>query len=87
MSVTMPTYLPDMIGWNVRRPTEAECDLVGRDRFYASGSPVGVTVDDGDTVVETSDDPEAKMHLAAAFESFGMCDAAHVIPAGVYLEE
>jgi hypothetical protein len=31
--------------------------------------------------------PEGQAHLAEAFECFGMCDEAHVIPAGVYLEE
>jgi hypothetical protein len=25
--------------------------------------------------------------LAEAFEMFGMCDAVHAVPAGVYLEE
>jgi len=46
-----------------------------------------VMLDDGDTVVETTPDPEAQAKLAEAFELFGMCDMAHVIPAGVYLEE
>lgn len=80
-------YLPDMIGWNVRRPTVEECELVGRDPWYAEGSSAGVIVDDGDTVVEISASADAQEHLARAFEAFGMCDCAHAIPAGVYLEE
>jgi hypothetical protein len=79
--------LPDMIGWNARQPTVEECELVGRDVFYAEplkGSGIG---DCGGYVIETSANPDAQAKLAEAFELFGMCDAAHVIPAGVYLEE
>ena len=61
-----------------------ECELVGRDVEYARS--VGL-VTEGDHVIETSDAPEAQAKLAEAFELFGMCDAAHVTPAGVYLEE
>jgi len=81
-----PTRLPDMVGWNLRRPTVDECELVGRDVGYAKPLAT-VMLDDGDTVVETTPDPEAQAKLAEAFELFGMCDMAHVIPAGVYLEE
>ncbi len=83
-------YLPDMFGWNRRQPTVAECELVGRDVFYAEGDyPRGIIPDGdyGDYVIETASVPVAQAKLAEAFEAFGMCDAAHVIPAGVYLEE
>jgi hypothetical protein len=36
MSATTTTALPDMIGWNARKPTVEECELVGRDTFYAT---------------------------------------------------
>jgi excisionase family DNA binding protein len=85
---TMSTItLPDMIGWNARQPTVEECELVGRDVFYAEplkGSGIG---DCGGYVIETSANPDAQAKLTEAFELFGMCDPAHVIPAGVYLEE
>jgi len=84
---TTEVRLPDMIGWDIRRPTIEECELVGRETTYADGNAGAVLIDDGDTVIETSSDPEAQAKLAEAFEAFGMCDAAHVIPAGVYLEE
>ena len=84
-TTTRPTRLPDMVGWNLRRPTVEECELVGRDTSYAGHA--GLLFDDGDTVIETAPAPEAQEHLARAFEHFGMCDSAHVIPAGVYLEE
>jgi hypothetical protein len=34
-----------------------------------------------------NDNPESMAKLADTCEALGMCDAAHVIPAGVYLEE
>jgi len=77
--------LPGIVGWNLRRPTVEECEMVSRDTSYSV--PGTALLDDGDTVIETDQDPEAQAHLAAACEAFGMCDAAHVIPAGVYLEE
>jgi hypothetical protein len=76
------TTLPDILGWNARQPTVEECKAVGRETDYAEpGWPWG------DYVIETSPNPEAQAKLAEAFEVFGMCDSAHVIPAGVYLEE
>ena len=80
------TYLPDMVGWNARQPTAEECELVGRETSYAER--VGATIASwGDYVIETEAVPDAQNALAVAFELFGMCDGAHVIPAGVYLEE
>jgi hypothetical protein len=66
--------LPDMIGWNARQPTVEECELVGRDVFYAEplkGSGIG---DCGGYVIETSANPDAQAKLTEAFELFGMCD-------------
>jgi hypothetical protein len=80
-------YLPDMVGRNARQPTVEECELVGRDPGYAEPLRRFHIFDAGDYVIETSTDPEAQAKLAEAFELFGMCDAAHVVPAGVYLEE
>lgn len=39
-TTTHPTKrLPDMIGWDLRRPTMEECKFVGRETIYAlSGS-------------------------------------------------
>ncbi len=86
--MTTEVRLPNMIGWNLRRPTIEECELVGRSTAYAAGDDGGaVMLDDGDTVIETRSQPDAQANLAEAFEWFGMCDEAHVIPAGVYLEE
>jgi hypothetical protein len=76
--------LPDMLGWECRRPTVEECELVDRETSYAEPGPV---FDAGDYVVVTIAAPDAQAKLAEALEGFGMCDAAHVIPAGVYLEE
>jgi hypothetical protein len=81
MSTTMP---PNTIYWNARRPTVEECELCGRDVSYAE--PLGVIME-GDYVIETDAQPDAQAKLAEAFELFGWCDSAHVIPAGVYLEE
>ena len=36
-------------------------------------------------VIETPRLPAAQVRLAEAFELFGMCDEAHVIPAGLYM--
>jgi hypothetical protein len=72
--------------WNpikVRRPTVEECRVIGRDISYASAK----WGDGGDCVIETIEEPDAQAALAKACEDLGMCDAAHVIPAGVYLEE
>lgn len=79
----------EMIGWEVRQPTGEECVLVGRDVGYAEPAPAGMPVllAGGDVVIETSSDVGAQKLLAGALEMFGRCDAAHVIPAGVYLEE
>ena len=63
----------------------AASELVGHDTFYATAVGGGVTEDD--YVIETASEPEAQAKLAEAFGLFGMCDDAHVIPAGVYLEE
>lgn len=78
-----------LIGWEVRTPTAEECRLVGRDVCYATPPEANmpVLVAGGDMVVETSSDRNAQAALALAIELFGRCDAAHVIPAGVYLEE
>ncbi len=77
------TISSDAISWDARRPTEEECEFCGRDIGYAAPGPVF----EGDYVIQTSAAPDAQAKLAEAFELFGMCDAAHVIPAGVYLEE
>jgi hypothetical protein len=74
------------VGWNTRRPDVEECLLVDREVSYADACP-DEQIRDGDYVVEVDGEPEAREHLARAFELLGMCDAAHVIPAGVYLEE
>jgi hypothetical protein len=89
MSMTTRPYvhLPDMVGSNLRRPTVEECELVGRDVEYAAGMSTGVHRDDGDTVIVDKRRPRSAGASARAFEAFGMCDEAHVIPAGVYLEE
>jgi hypothetical protein len=85
MTTTKISQLPDMIGWNARQPTVEECELVGRETGYAAGNfPIQLW---GDYVIETPDDAEGREHFARALEAFGMCDVAHVIPAGVYLEE
>jgi hypothetical protein len=81
------TILPDVIGWRVRQPTVQECELVGRDVLYAEPVLGSSRADWGDVVVETDAIPEAQAKLAEAFEMFGWGDDAHVIPAGVYLEE
>jgi hypothetical protein len=75
----------------VRQPTAAECELVGRETSYSE--PYGGDHNDwrelGDYVIESIHRCEADLmqELAETCESLGMCDAAHVIPAGVYLEE
>lgn len=81
------TISPNMVGWNTRQPTVEECELVGRETSYAEPLEGSGRGDWGDYVIETDPVPEAQAHLAEAFEWFGMCDEAHVIPAGVYLEE
>ena len=83
--MTTTTYLPDLIGWDIRRPTLEECELVGRDTGYAEPGPA--RLDDDDAVIEVDGGKEALEHFAKALELLGMCDAAHAIPAGVYLEE
>ena len=76
----------------VRQPTAEECELVGRDVFYSQPFDEGGQTDYralGDYVIESihNDDPELMRPLATLCECLGMCDEAHVIPAGVYLEE
>jgi hypothetical protein len=80
-------YLPRMVGFDARQPTVEECELVGRETSYAEPHEGSEVRDWGDYVVEVDFDDDAKEHLAAAFEAMGICDEAHVIPAGVYLEE
>jgi hypothetical protein len=74
------------LGWPARQPTVEECELVDRETSYAEPLEGSGIPDWGDYVIETPSDVEAQTHLARALELFGMCDAAHVIPAGVYLE-
>jgi hypothetical protein len=62
-----------------RPPTEAEAQMAGRE--FPSGDEVLVIGD------EANPDWGALGVLAFIFEYFGTCDAAHVVPAGVYLEE
>lgn len=76
--------LPSRLRWHVRQPTVQECELVGRDVDYAEPEPSGEW---GDYVVQTPECPEAQAKLAEALEAFGVCDSAHIVPAGVYLEE
>jgi hypothetical protein len=76
-------HLPDLIGWNLRRPTLDECALAGRDVGHATPGPV---LNGDDAVFETSDTPRGQAHLAAAVVAFGMCRHALVVPAGVYVE-
>lgn len=73
----------------IRQPTREECLLVGRDVGYAEPSPILDYRELGDYVIESrsSDDPAAMARLAETCEELVNCDAAHVIPAGVYLEE
>jgi hypothetical protein len=73
----------------VRQPTAEECKFVGRDTSYSAEpyAPISDWRDLGDYVIETSCEADTKATLAEACEQLGMCDAAHVIPAGVYLEE
>ncbi len=76
----------------VRQPTAEECELVGRDVFYPQPFDDGEQADYralGDYVIDSifHEDRDAMAKLADVCESLGMCDAAHVIPAGVYLEE
>ena len=40
-----------------------------------------------DFVIETPSSPEGQAAFVKAVVAFGICDAAHVIPAGVHLEE
>jgi hypothetical protein len=58
-----------------RRPTAEEAAFVGRENYG------------GDSIIETQSVREAQAMLAEAFELLGMCDVAHVLSAGVYLEE
>ena len=70
----------------VRQPTAEECNLVGRSTAYSE--PFEVVHDNyaavGDYVIETPSwiDFEEKSKLVEVCEAWGICDAAHVIPAG-----
>jgi hypothetical protein len=73
----------------IRQPTAEECELVGRETSYSEPFATFDYRDLGDYVIESihNDNPESMAKLADTCEALGMCDAAHVIPAGVYLEE
>ncbi len=75
-----------IVGWQARPPTAEECELVGREARYSAADPSEPQAW-GDYVIETARVPEAQKCLARALELFGMYEATHVIPAGVYLEE
>ena len=78
-------FVRGKLQWSARQPTVKECELVSRDESYTNpwDDPGGW----GDYVIEVEGDHQAKSVLALACELLGVCDAAHVIPAGVYLEE
>jgi hypothetical protein len=80
-----PPALVQRLKWRARQPTAEECRQAGRNPAYAEpfDDPRGW----GDFVVETGGDLDARAKLAEALEAFGLCDEAHVIPTGVYLEE
>ena len=94
------TMLPNMFGWDYRQPTAEECELVGRDEnrrpteeeideLIADGNIALLGFgpgEVGDSVVVTASSEAAQVALAVAFEEFGLCSRAHVIPAGIYLE-
>jgi hypothetical protein len=82
-----PIPLGDVIPWNARLPTSEECKRVGRDAVHAMESLDAVRYGWADHVIVTPDVPEAKEHLARAFELFDSSQiVAHIIPAGIYIE-
>jgi hypothetical protein len=58
-----------------RYPTKEEAQTVGRE------------FPNGDEVLIAAGDESDRAALADVLEPNGMCDAAHVIPGGIYLEE
>jgi hypothetical protein len=73
----------------VRQPTAEECELVGRDIRYSE--PYEHRCDDwrdlGDYVIANDAEPEALAAILDACLELGMGDDAHIISAGIYVEE
>ena len=75
----------------IRQPTAEECELVGRHTVYSEPCDDGDLHDDyrelGDYVIANVGNVPGMEALRDACLELAICDDAHIIPAGIYVEE